>query len=58
MLREEKHFACECERCTDNARVGDLASLCHPRTGWYLNEDVMFERTTTSGWSTRFPPTA
>lgn len=44
-LRVEKHFVCRCERCSSS---GDLASripcpLCHPRTGRYLDEDIMFD---------------
>ncbi|KAL7486116.1 hypothetical protein ACHAW6_015965 [Cyclotella cf. meneghiniana] len=56
-LRAEKHFICKCQRCTENngeqvkGRPSvslDLASripcpICHPRTGRYLDEDLMFD---------------
>ncbi|KAL7473932.1 hypothetical protein ACHAXS_014304 [Conticribra weissflogii] len=54
-LRVNKHFICQCDRCTnsteseDDKKIkGDLASripcpICHPRTGRFLDEDVMFD---------------
>ncbi|KAL9185098.1 hypothetical protein ACHAXT_002875 [Thalassiosira profunda] len=50
VLRANKHFVCRCERCggdSGNDGSGDLAShipcpACHPRSGRYLEEDVMF----------------
>ncbi|KAL3794055.1 hypothetical protein HJC23_008943 [Cyclotella cryptica] len=56
-LRAEKHFICKCKRCTENngdevkgqpSVSLDLASripcpICHPRTGRYLDEDLMFD---------------
>lgn len=53
-LRVNKHFSCQCERCInateaeDDKKTRDLASripcpICHPRTGRFLDEDVMFD---------------
>ena len=48
LLKANKHFVCQCVRCKDDNNTGDLASRipcpsCHPRTGRYLDEDVMFD---------------
>jgi hypothetical protein len=56
LLRMNKHFMCRCSRCEGAVAVdvdggiggGDLASrvpcpVCHPRTGRYLDDDVMFD---------------
>jgi len=53
VLRDSKHFVCKCSRCSGSGGEeeedhGDLASrvpcpVCHPRTGRYLDEDVMFD---------------
>mmetsp|Transcript_1514 Transcript_1514/g.3080 ORF Transcript_1514/g.3080 Transcript_1514/m.3080 type:complete len:627 (+) Transcript_1514:91-1971(+) len=54
-LTVNKHFNCQCDRCInateaedDKKTRGDLASripcpICHPRTGRFLDEDVMFD---------------
>ncbi len=47
VLRDSKYFICQCDRCSSNSHC-DLASclpcpICHPRTGRYLEEDVMFD---------------
>lgn len=47
VLRDSKYFICQCDRCSGNSH-SDLASclpcpVCHPRTGRYLEEDVMFD---------------
>jgi hypothetical protein len=58
LLQANKHFVCCCARCagsdisagggSGSGGGGDLASrvpcpICHPRTGRYLEEDVMFD---------------
>lgn len=57
LLQANKHFVCCCNRCVSivdsgggcvSGDGGDLASrvpcpICHPRTGRYLEEDVMFD---------------
>ena len=51
VLRDAKYFSCRCSRCNNsggNDTHDDLASRipcprCHPRTGRYLDEDVMFD---------------
>jgi hypothetical protein len=53
LLQANKHFVCCCDRC---AGGGDLASrvpcpICHPRTGRYLEEDVMFDDDDEAGGS-------
>ena len=47
ILKDSKYFVCQCDRCNSTAH-SDLAScipcpVCHPRTGRYLDEDVMFD---------------
>ena len=47
VLRDSKYFICQCDRCSSTSH-SDLASclpcpICHPRTGRYLDEDVMFD---------------
>ena len=51
VLRDAKYFSCRCSRCNSgdsSDAYDDLASRipcprCHPRTGRYLDEDVMFD---------------
>mmetsp|Transcript_15022 Transcript_15022/g.30631 ORF Transcript_15022/g.30631 Transcript_15022/m.30631 type:complete len:559 (-) Transcript_15022:30-1706(-) len=47
VLKDSKYFTCQCDRCSSTVH-SDLASclpcpVCHPRTGRYLDEDVMFD---------------
>jgi len=47
VLKDSKYFTCQCDRCSSTSH-SDLASclpcpVCHPRTGRYLDEDVMFD---------------
>ena len=47
VLRDSKYFICQCSRCSSTSH-NDLAAIipcpaCHPRSGRYLDEDVMFD---------------